>query len=257
MKKKSIWAIIPARGGSKSIPKKNIMNIKGYPLIAYSIAAAKLSKKIDRIIVTTDSEEMAEVAKKYGAEAPFIRPAKIAQDRSTDKEFFDHAIAWFKKHEKKVPDYFVHLRPTTPLRDPKNIAAAIEHMLSHPQANAMRSGHKIEIVPQKFFGLDGEYFVGLFPDDKRPDYHNMPRQSFAPTYKPDGYVDMLRPSFITKSGRIHGNRLLAFLTPETVDIDYVSDLMAVKENIGKQRWAVYDYLKKRFKPTPLKERLAH
>src|SRR3989344_1755760 len=165
MKKKSIWAIIPARGGSKSIPKKNIMNIKGYPLIAYSIAAAKLSKKIDRIIVTTDSEEMAEVAKKYGAEAPFIRPAEFAGGKSPDIEFMEHAIAWCREHEGSVPEYWVHLRPTTPLRKPEDIDKAIVTILAHPEATCLRSGDEIRESPYKLFGIEGDYFTGLFPQD--------------------------------------------------------------------------------------------
>ena len=253
---KKICAIIPARGGSKSIPKKNILNIKGYPLIAYSIALAKLSKKIDRVIVTTDSEEIADIAKKYGAEVPFLRPKEFSEDASTDKEFLDHAIAWFEKNEGKAPDYFVHLRPTSPLRNPEKIDEAIDLMLKHPKANALRSGHKIDVVPQKLFALEDGYFVGLFPRDKRPDYHNMPRQAFAPTYKPDGYVDIVKTSFIKKAGRIHGNKILAFLTPDTGDIDYLSDLVYVQKVIKEKRWQIYEYLKKNFKPTLLTERLA-
>lgn len=254
--KKTVYAIIPARGGSKSIPKKNILNVRGYPLIAYSIAAARLSKTIDRIIVSTDSEEIANISKKYGAEVPFLRPVKFSGDRSTDKEFLDQAMDWFARHEAKVPDYFVHLRPTSPLRDPEKIDEAVELMLRNPAANGLRSAHKIPDVPQKYFGLEDGYFIPLFPHDKRPDYHNLPRQAFPPTYKPDGYVDVLKTSFMRKTGLVHGNKILAFLTPDTGDIDYLSDLVYVQKVVKKKRWRIHDYLKKRFKPTPFKERLA-
>ena len=129
-KNKKILAIIAARGGSKGIPKKNIIDLGGHPLIAYSIAVAKLSKLIERIIVSTDSEEIAEISKKYGAEVPFIRPEEYARDNSPDKEFVQHAINWFKEKENYAPEYMVHIRPTTPLRKPEIIDEAIEKFLN-------------------------------------------------------------------------------------------------------------------------------
>ncbi len=254
--KKAVYAIIPARGGSKTIPKKNILNIGGYPLIAYSIAAAKLSKTIDRVIISTDSVEIAEISKKYGAEVPFLRPAEISQDMSTDAEFMLHAIKWFKENEGKVADYFVHLRPTSPLRDPQKIDEAVESIFKHPEVNALRSGHKVDTTPQKLFGLVDGYFVGLFPADTRPEYHNLPRQTFPPTYKPDGYVDVLKTEFVEKTGMVHGDKILAFLTPDTGDIDYLSDLKYVQKVVEERPWAVHEYLKKNFKGTPLSEILA-
>ncbi|HON56846.1 MAG TPA: acylneuraminate cytidylyltransferase family protein, partial [bacterium] len=109
-----IYAIIPARGGSKGVPDKNIRLLKGYPVIAYSIVACKLSKKIDRIIVSTDSEKIAQISKKYGAEVPFLRPAEFATDISPDLGFMKHAVDWFEINEKNIPDFFIHIRPTTP-----------------------------------------------------------------------------------------------------------------------------------------------
>lgn len=249
MSEKLIYAIIPARGGSKSIPKKNIYNLSGFPLIAYSIAAAKMAKKVSRTIVSTDSEEIAEIAKKFGAEVPFLRPAEISGDTSTDLEFVTHALDWFKKNEGKIPDYLVHLRPTSPLRNPEKIDEAIGLILAHPEATSLRSGHKIPDVPQKNFSLVDEFFVGLFPHDIRPDYHNLPRQSFPPTYKTDGYVDILNTSFIqTDKERIHGDKILAFLTPDTGDIDNQTDLRYVETLLKKEKFPVYDYLQANFKP---------
>ncbi len=111
-----ILAIIPARGGSKGLKNKNILPLLGHPLIAYSIKASLDSKRINRVIVSTDSKEIAVVAKQYGAEVPFMRPAEIAQDMSTDMEMFLHALGWLKKNEDYVPDIIVHLRPTSPVR---------------------------------------------------------------------------------------------------------------------------------------------
>ena len=243
MIKKLIYALIPARGGSKSIPKKNIYNLGGYPLIAYSIAAAKMARKIDRIIVTTDSEEIADIAKKFGAEVPFLRPAEISGDTATDREFVIHALIWFKKNEGKIPDYLVHLRPIAPLREPRKIDDAIETITKQPRATCLRSGHKTDTIPQKCFGLENGFFVGLFPLEKRPDYHGLPRQMFPPTYKPNGYVDILKSSFVLKNPVIHGPKILAFLTPNTGDIDNWDDLEYVKNLLGSQRFRVYNYLK--------------
>ena len=241
-----IYAIIPARGGSKSIPKKNLLKIGGYPLVAYSIIAAKLAKKIDRVIVSTDSEEIAEVAKKYGAEVPFLRPKEFSGDNSPDHEFVIHALEWFKKNEKRVPDYLVHLRPTSPLREPEKIDAAVQLILKHPEATSLRSAHKIDVVPQKCFALESGFFVGLFPNDKRPDYHNLPRQSFPPTYKPDGYVDVLKTSFVLENPVIHGPKILAFLSPDTGDIDSLSDLAYVDKVLKQQSFVAFNYLKNNF-----------
>ena len=120
-----VIAIIPARSGSKSVSDKNVKMLSGHPLMAYSIAAAKLSKSINRVIVSTNSEDYANIATSYGAEAPFIRPEEHSTDTATDRGWVIHAMEWLKKNENKVPDYWVHLRPTTPLRDFKIIALAL------------------------------------------------------------------------------------------------------------------------------------
>ena len=116
-----ILALIPARGGSKGIPRKNIRNFAGYPLIAWSIAAAKQSELVTRIIVSTDDEEIAAVAREYGAETPFLRPAEFAQDNTTDLPVFEHALQWLEENEDYQPEIVIQLRPTSPIR-PQGIA---------------------------------------------------------------------------------------------------------------------------------------
>ena len=122
----NIVAIIPARSGSKSLVDKNIKPLSGHPLIAYSIAAARMSTKIDRVVVSTNSQEYAGIAKQYGAEVPFIRPDEFSTDTATDKDFLIHAMNWLKENEGSVPEYWAHLRPTTPLRNIENIDNAID-----------------------------------------------------------------------------------------------------------------------------------
>lgn len=241
-----VVAIIPARGGSKSIPKKNIVNLGGFPLIAYSIAAAKLSKKINRVIVDTDSEEIAVISKKFGAEIPYLRPKEFATDTSADLDFMNHAIEWFQKNEKEIPDYIVHLRPTTPLRDPSHIDEAIEKMTKNKEATSLRSGHEIRESPYKLFGISNDFFTGLFPQDKRPEYWNLPRQAFPPVYQPDGYVDIVIPEFILKMGKLHGPKILSYISPDTGEIDKMEDLKFAEYNLQKDNWDIYKYLKNNF-----------
>jgi CMP-N,N'-diacetyllegionaminic acid synthase len=241
-----IYAIIPARGGSKGVPKKNIKMLGGFPLIAYPIAAAKLSPSVERIIVTTDSEEIADIARKFGAEVPFMRPAEISGDKATDLEFMVHAINWFKENEGNAPEYWVELRTTTPLRKPADIDAAFEMIKVHPDATSLRSGHEIRESPYKLFGIKDDFFVGLFPDDPRPEYYNLPRQSFPPVYQPNGYVDILKTSYIDEHNKQHGDKMLAFPSPDTGEIDGPNDFPFIEFKLQNEEWEIYEYLKKNF-----------
>ncbi|HCI04369.1 TPA: cytidylyltransferase [Patescibacteria group bacterium] len=241
-----IIALIPARGGSKSIPKKNIMDLGGFPLIAYSIAAAKLSKKINRVIVDTDNEEIAGISKKFGAEIPYLRPKEFATDTSTDFDFMNHSIEWFRKNEKEIPDFIVHLRPTTPLREPSHIDEAIEKIIINKKATSLRSGYEMRESPYKLFGIKNDFFIGLFLKDKRPEYWNLPRQAFPPVYQPDGYVDIIIPKFVIKNKKLHGNKILAYKSPDTGEIDKMEDLKFAEFNLQKNNWEIYQYLKNNF-----------
>lgn len=241
---KKILALIPARGGSKSIPKKNIIDLGGFPLIAYSIAAAKLAKNINRVIVSTDSEEIAEIAKKYGAEVPFLRPAEYATDTSPVVEFFQHALKWLAENESYKPDYIVQLLPTTPLRDPALVDEAIERILSNKEATSLRSAHEMSESAYKDFKMEGEFFVGLLPSG--PDDHSLPRQLFPATYHPNGYVDILISRFVATPGQLYGNKILSFITPNTGELDSSDDLHFIEYTLQKQPWQIYEYLKKSF-----------
>lgn len=241
-----ITAIIPARGNSKGIPKKNIVNIGGFPLIAYSIAAAKLSKKIDRVVISTDSEEIADIAKQFGAEVPFIRPKKFSGDKSPDLDFIKHALSWFKKNEGKIPTYLVHLRPTTPLRHPSDIDKAIQKIKKNPKATSLRSAHELRESPFKLFRKENEYFAGLFPREKRSEYYNLPRQAFPTVYQPDGYVDILIPEHILKTGKLHGNKILSFISQNTGELDNAHDVEFINYKLKEEHWEIHAYLN-RFK----------
>ncbi len=243
------YAIIPARAGSKGVPKKNIALLGGFPLIAYAIAAAKMTKGIDRVIVSTDSEEFAAVAKKFGAEVPFLRPASMSTDRSLDNDYILHALRWLQENGPETPDYLVQLRPTTPLRHPRDIEKASAMLEEHPEATALRSAHEIKESPFKLVGKEGDYFVGLFPNDPRPEYWNLPRQMFQPVYQPDGYVDIILSKMVLESNgaRLHGDRTLAFLSPDTGEVDRPEDFKFIEYKLEKEHWDIYDYLQKNFR----------
>lgn len=243
--KASAYAIIGARSGSKTIPQKNIARIGPFPLIAYSIAAGLLTKGIERVIVSTDSDVIATLAIQYGAEAPFLRPAELAGDEATDRGFLVHALEWLQEREGSIPEFIVLLRPTSPLRDPKYIAEALELMKQSPDATGLRSAHITDIVPQKMLRKEGKYFKSLLPGLEHAEDHTLPRQVFPPAYKADGYVDVLRSSYIlSHPHRTYGDCILAFMTPNTGDIDSQTDLHFVRSSVASGQWEIEMHLRK-------------
>lgn len=244
-----IYSIIPAKSNSKGIPSKNIKLLKGFPLLAYSIVAAKLTKGVSRVIVSTNSPEIAEMAKKYGAEAPFLRPARFCKSSSNDLDAIAHALRWLQKNEGSVPDLVVYLRPTTPLRNPAVLAKAIKELKRSPNATSLRSGHPIAEPPHKMFQiLKTGFFGGFFPNYPKPEYHGIPRQLFPQTYHPNGYVDIVRSDFIKKSKfkLCFGEKILPFVTPVVTEIDTPEDFEYLKYQSGKQTSSLLSYLLKNF-----------
>jgi CMP-N,N'-diacetyllegionaminic acid synthase len=242
----SVIAIVPARGGSKGVVGKNVRPLGGYPLIAWSIAAAKLTPQIDRVVVSTDAEHIVALARTYGAEVPFMRPAELAADRSPDRDFVIHALDWFRDHDRMEPDFLVHLRPTTPLRDPVKMGEAVEMIAADAGATALRSAHALAESPHKMLQVEDGYLTGFFPDDSRPEYYNMPRQNFPTAYQPDGYVDILRSSFVRAGTSLHGTKMLAYVTPFTVEVDRSEDFDHLEFKLGREPSAVHDYLRANF-----------
>lgn len=242
IQKKLVYAIIPARSGSVSVKNKNIRLIAGHPMMAYSIAAAKLTPGIQRVLVSTDSEEYAEIARKYGAEVPFLRPKEISGSDATDLQFMQHAIKWCADNEKVLPEFWVHLRPTAPLREPRLVEQALQQMIADDTADSLRSAHRTLDCPFKWFWEeDGYYraFNGINLDEA-----NGPRQAFPPVFVPDGYVDVLRTEHILKNNLVHGKRMIAFQSPETIDVDYLKDLERLEEASGSYISSITEYLNK-------------
>ena len=245
--KNQVMAIIPARSGSKGVKNKNVRCLQGYPMIAYSIAAAKMSENIDRVLVSTDSDYYARVARYYGAEVPFLRPAELASDRSTDIEFMEHAINWLYDNEHRIPEFFVHLRPTYPLRDFKLIGEAVERMKSDERATSLRSAHKADVSPFKWFQMEDEKYFKPMYDDMTLDDSNKPRQAFPDVYIPDGYVDVLRTSFIIENDLMHGNRAKSFVVDPNIDVDAQKDFDAVEQYLEEHGHELYQHLKDNYK----------
>ena len=218
-----IMAIIPARSGSKGVVDKNVKLLNGHPLIAYSIRAACLVEGIGRVVVSTDSEEYASIVRKYGAETPFLRPSNLAGDHSTDLEWIDDALEWFKSKEGFVPRLIVHLRPTTPLRQPAVIGEAINRIESNSEATALRSVHEMSQPAYKCFEIEDEYLACLCTQNRDIESTSLGRQGFPKTYEPNGYVDVLKTDFILNYKKIHGARVMAFQTQRVTDVDSPED----------------------------------
>jgi N-acylneuraminate cytidylyltransferase len=236
----NVVAIIPARSGSKSLVDKNIKLLSGHPLIAYSIAIAKLSKKVDRVIVSTNSQRYADIAKQYGAEVPFIRPDKYSTDTATDKGFLAHAMNWLKENEGYLPEYWVHLRPTTPLRNVDIVDDAINEIMQSENATSLRSGHKAPESPLKWFVKDNCYFKGLAGGE---DY-NLPKEAFEQVYIPDGFVDVVKSSFVMNSEEIHGDKMIGFESPVCTEVDSVEEFDYIQYQLDKNGSKLLDYLEK-------------
>ena len=234
-----IIALIPARSGSKGLPNKNIKGLSGKPLIAYSISAGIKSKLIDRVIVSTDSEEYATISKDYGAEVPFIRPNEYSGDDSTDYDFVKHLLDWLAKNGGNTPDYIIHLRPTTPLRDPSILDSAIEKFMNNGGATSLRSAHEMSETAYKQFELEGKYFKTICTSSFDLDDANNSRQSFPKTYSPNGYVDILRTSHILENHLLHGNRVMGYVTDFAIEVDTIDDFEFLEWQMSKNNKLVY------------------
>ncbi len=245
IKRGSVTALVPARGGSKGVPGKNIRNLGGYPVIAYSIEAALLSERIDRVIVSTDSEEIAEISRKYGAEAPFLRPSEFASDRSGDIEFVEHFLNYMAENEGAIPEFIVHLRPTTPIREISVMDEAIDACIRDRECCSLRSAHKASESPYKWFLRTDEGFFRPMAEGRSNEEINGGRQGFPDVYIPDGYVDVLKTEYILNTGTLHGEKMLAFESPVCYEIDTLDDLELIEFQIGRQSCALYDHLKQK------------
>ncbi len=216
-----VLAIIPARGGSKGIPRKNIRPFGGHPLIAFSIAAARQAETVSRVIVSTEDEEIAAIARLYGAETPFMRPGDLAGDRVTDLPVFQHALNWLDENEHYRPEIVLHLHATTPVRPQGCLDAAVRLLLEHTDADCARSVVEAGQTPYKMWRIDPGTgrMVPLLSVEGNPEPYNTPRQSLPAVYWQTGHVNAIRPQTI-RAGSMTGKAIL----PVLIDLRYLVDI---------------------------------
>lgn len=232
----NILALVPARAGSKRIPNKNIKLLNGKPLIAYTIEAAQKSKYINRIIISTDSKEIAKVARKYEAEAPFLRPKKISQANSTEMEFFTHALNWFQKNENYEPDLIVLLYPTSPFRKSESIDRAIKEMLNHSEADSLRSIKLCSEHPYKMWVIENGYLKPLVKG-KDPNIHTLSYCLLPIVYIQNASIYITKPSTIRNKKSPTGDIIIPFIMDEieSIDINTPSDFQLAETIIKSQK----------------------
>jgi CMP-N-acetylneuraminic acid synthetase len=216
--------VIPARGGSKSVPRKNLHPLGGRPLIAWTIGPALAAKRLDRLIVSTDDAEIAEVARGLGAEVPFLRPAALAADDTPDLPVFQHALAALREREGYVPDAVVHLRPTQPLRTAEEIDAVVD-LWARSGADCVKSVRPVAEHPFKMYRVVGDRLQPYLDTEARrrrgPD---VPRQSLEPVYLSAGVVDVIRRETI-EAGSTEGAVVVPYFADPAryVNLDSLRD----------------------------------
>jgi N-acylneuraminate cytidylyltransferase len=227
VRKPEVLAIIPARGGSKGIPRKNIRDFAGFPLIAYSIKAATQSHVVTRTIVSTDDEEIATIAREYDAETPFLRPSEFAEDNTTDLPVFQHALTWLAKHEGYHPDVVVQLRPTSPIRPLDCVNEAVRTLLDYPEADSVRGVVESAQNPYKMWRVESKsgYMTALIGVEGIPEAYNAPRQKLPFVYWQTGHVDAIRPHVILEKKSMSGGVILPLIIDQryAIDLDNPSD----------------------------------
>ena len=218
---KSVLAIIPARGGSKGIPKKNIINLAGKPLIAWSIEAAKNSKFIDNVIVSTEDDEISDIAKQYGAYVPFKRPSDLAQDSSKSIDAIIHAIEWLKNKNDRY-NIIVLLQPTSPLRKSEDIDDALD-LLILKKADSIVSVCKTDHSPLWSNQLPEDGRMNNFLDNN---IMNKSRQELPEYYRLNGAVFVAYIDYLEKNKSFFGENTFAYIMPQdrSIDIDSRIDL---------------------------------
>lgn len=228
-----INSLIPARGGSKGIPRKNIVDINGYPLIAYSIIACRKSHNIDRVIVSTEDDEIAEIALSFGAEV-LSRPCEYALDTSGDVGFLRHFFDNYKDEEVAL------MRPTTPLRDIDFVDRSIQvYFENSKDIDSLRTINETSEIPYKVYKLENNLCTGFFKDFQGiKNYSNLPRQVFPTTYQANGHIDIIKKEIVLDN-KTYGSKIYGMIGDKISDIDSPWDL-----EIARAQEKHSEYMKK-------------
>lgn len=218
---KKILAIIPARGGSKGVLKKNIKLLAGKPLIAWTIETALSVTCLDRVILSTDDRQISEIGKQYGAEVPFLRPEKIAADDTLDMPVYEHALAWLNDNENFCPDIIVWLRPTAPLRIAQDINNALD-ILIKKEPDWVRSVCEVEHHPYWMYKLNEGSMEPFIEGIQIKNY--MRRQLLPPAYRLNGAVEVAWRSTILEKKLLYSGEIEAYIMPSDRSIDIDSEM---------------------------------
>ena len=233
-----VLALVPARGGSKGLPRKNLRLLAGRPLVAHAVVAGLAAELVERVVCSTEDPEIAEAARQAGAAVPFLRPAELAQDTSEDLPVFEHALAWLERHEGWVPDLVVNLRPTSPLRRPSHVDGAIR-LLCETDADSVKSVCLARQHPHKMWLFSPEsrmlepFLRTPFRLERGPD---VPRAELQDVYWQNGVVDVTRRDVIVDQHRMIGQRVAGLVTDpaESIDIDSSLDLALAELLLSQQ-----------------------
>ena len=226
-----VFALVTARSGSKGVPDKNIKKIGGHSLLDWSIKSSLKTQSISQVYLSTDSEIYATIGKECGALVPFLRPTELATDTANDLDVIKH----FLNTLGKKPDALIHIRPTTPFRDPIIVNDAIEKFFhKKTELTSLRSVHEMNESAYKSFEINGKGFLSTIGSVESGDKANLPRQAFPKTYVANGYVDVLDPNYILKENKLHGDKIFAFQTPAVTEVDSFEDLEYLEWQITKQ-----------------------
>jgi len=224
---KSVLAIIPARGGSKGVPRKNIRQLSGKPLIAWTIEEAKKSKYIDRLIVSTDDEEIAAIARKWGGEVPFMRPSSLSQDHTPGIEPVLHAISSLPGY-----DYIVLLQPTSPLRTSEDIDLCLEHCQGQ-NANACVSVTMTDKSPYWMYHLTDENALEPVIIPEKPIFR---RQDAPDVYVLNGAVYIAKTSWLQENQTFLHKETIGYVMPRERSIDVDTELdFSILETIIREK----------------------
>ena len=229
----NVLAIIPARGGSKAIKNKNLVKLNNKPLVCHSIELAKKSQFINKIIVSTDSDEIKKISKKFGAEVPFTRPKELATDDATDYVVFRHCLEWLKENQGYNSNLVVHLRPTYPLRDPHFVDNAISQAFENPNFDSMRSVCEPFQNPYKMWTLEAKQLLPFISDQNSKEKYNWPRQKLKKIFWQNGCLDIIKPQTILRLNSISGNKILPIIMDSDAifDVDDLFSLQLVEGHI--------------------------
>ena len=230
-----VWAFIPARSGSKSIKNKNILKLNGKPLIAHSISHAKKLKSIQKIIFSSDSLKYIKIAKKYGCKDFHFRTKETSSDKASEHSVFFDYIKHRLINGKKVPKYFLHLRPTTPIRNISTLNKAINTFKKKSKNfTSLRTITHMSNPAYRSFRIKSNKLSAIFKIDYNIDKYCVPRQSFDKTYFCNTIADIYLTSTILK-GKLFGNRVFPLvISDDYCDIDEPKDLDLAKFLLQKK-----------------------